>query len=244
MSKNAHDKNARPVAVVAGVGPGLGASLCRALCAARYDVAGLARSRDFGATLEQELGTEHSTFRAKACDVTDNEDVERTFRQITDELGPISVFIYNTGQSLIKPFTDITPAEFEAIWRVNCLGAMLTSRAVLPSMKEARSGTIIFTGATASMRGGANFAAFASAKFALRALAQSLAREHGILGIHVAHVLVDGLIWGKRAVERFGVSAEQCLDPEAMAGAYLALIRQDRSAWSHETDLRPFTEKF
>ena len=244
MSNTSIEKDPGRVAVVAGIGPGLGASLCRALCAIGYDVAGISRSRDFGALLEKELNTDGVVFRAKACDVADNEDVARTFSAITDEMGPVDVLIYNAGQLLIKPFTDTTPAEFEAIWRVTSLGAMQTSAAVLPHMKAAGSGTIVFTGATASIRGGARFAAFASAKFALRGLAQSLAREHGELGIHVAHVLVDGMIWGPQAAERFAASEEQCLDPDAIAETYLHLINQNRSAWSQELDLRPFAEKF
>ena len=121
---------------------------------------------------------------------------------------------------------------------------MLVCREVMPGMVARGSGTIIFTGATASVKGGAGFSAFASAKFALRGFAQALAREFGPKGVHVAHVVVDGLIEEQQTVARFGESTAARLDASAIAEAYLYLARQYRSAWSHEIDLRPFSERF
>ncbi len=233
-------KPARGVALVSGAGPGLGAALCDKLLEAGYAVAGLARSEGFaGPALPAS-----ADFRYHACDITDAAAVGRTVARIRDELGEISVFIHNAGQVLIKPFHETEPEEFEGIWRVNCLGAMIGARAVAPGMLKAGGGTILMTGATASVRGGASFSAFASSKFALRGFAQSLARAYGKDGIHVAHIVIDGMIWGAQARDRFGAARETCLDPEAIADAYIGLIGQDRSCWSQEIDLRPSVEEF
>ena len=231
---------AKGIALVSGAGPGLGAALCSKLLEAGYTVAGLARSESFvGPALPASGG-----FHYHACDITDAGAVGRTVARIREELGEISVFIHNAGQLLIKPFHETSPEEFEGIWRVNCLGAMIGARAVVPGMLKAGGGAILLTGATASIRGGAGFAAFASSKFALRGLAQSLARAYGKEGIHVAHVVIDGMIWGAQARDRFGAARDTCLDPEAIADAYIGLIGQDRSCWSQEIDLRPSAEEF
>ena len=233
-------KSTKGVALVSGAGAGLGAALCGKLLEAGYAVAGMARSESFaGPALPASSG-----FRYYACDIANAGAVGRTIAQIRDAQGEISVFIHNAGQLLIKPFHETSPEEFEGIWRVNCLGAMIGARAVVPGMLKAGSGAILLTGATASIRGGAPFSAFASSKFALRGLAQSLARAYGKEGIHVAHIVIDGMIWGAQARDRFGAARETCLDPEAIADAYIGLIGQDRSCWSQEIDLRPSAEAF
>ena len=185
-----------PLAVISGIGTGLGSSLCRRLSREGFAVAGLARSETQGRRLEHELSGNATAFRFYACDITDEASVSATVSQLSEDWGPPSVLVHNAGQLLIKPFVEVTAAEFEAMWRVTALGAMLTAKAVIPGMKAQGGGTIIFTGATAGTRGGARFSAFASAKFALRGLAQSLAREHGPLGIHVVHAVLDGIMWG------------------------------------------------
>lgn len=241
------------LAIVTGVGPGLGAALCRRLHRAGYRVAGLARSEAFGRELEKELGTAttqtsnhngQAAFRHFCCDLAEPTAVRETIGDIEDLWGAPDVLIHNASQILIKPFVEITAREFESVWRVTCLGGMTAAKAVVPAMKDNGGGTILFTGATAALRGGAKFAAFASAKFALRGLAQSLAREHGADGIHVAHVVLDGLIWSEQTVERFNPAREACMEPDAIAESYYQLIQQDRSAWAQEIDLRPFSEKF
>ena len=237
------------IAIVTGVGPGLGASLCRRLHHAGYRVAGLARSEAFGRELEVELGnvsTQAGTagFKHFCCDLAEPTAVRETIGDVEALWGAPSVLIHNASQILIKPFVDISTKEFESVWRVTCLGGMTAAKAVIPGMQRNGGGTVLFTGATAALRGGAKFAAFASAKFALRGLAQSLAREHGADGIHVAHVVIDGLIWSEQTVERFNPAREACLEPDAIAESYYQLIEQDRSAWSQEIDLRPFSEKF
>ncbi len=143
-----------------------------------------------------------------------------------------------------KPFMKLTPAEFEKSWLSTCFGAMVAAQAALPGMLAQGGGTIIFTGATASVKGNPSFAAFASAKFALRGLAQSLAREFAPQGVHVVNTLIDGVIWGPQTQQRFTIARENCLEPEAIAKTYLQLIGQPPCAWTHELDLRPSSEKF
>ncbi len=232
------------IAVVAGVGPCLGAALSKALVEAGYYVAALARTTRFGKNLQQELNQSGNNFNIFHCDVTDDNAVRETFDKISKQHGEISVFIHNTGNLLIKGLIETHPQEFEDMWRLTCLGAFHCSRYALAEMLKNNSGTIIFTGATAALRGGENFSAFASAKFALRGLAQSMAREYGPQGIHVAHVNIDGLLWGEQAEKRFGSKKELCLDPAAVAENYLFLINQHRSAWTQELDLRPDVEEY
>lgn len=233
----------RGTALVTGVGPGLGASICRRLVAAGFSVAALARSTSYGATLAAELA-DTNQFRFYACDVTRTDSVQAVADAARKDLGPFRVLVHNASTIQIAPFLDTTPSQFEDLWRVTCLGAVNSAQAVLPDMLAEKSGAMLFTGATAALRGGARFSAFAAAKFALRGLAQSLAREHGRNGVHVAHVIVDGLIWAEKARERFDAKEEDCLSPEAIADQYVGLVDQDRSAWTQELDLRPYSESF
>lgn len=232
------------VAIVAGVGPGLGASLCRSLATAGYAVAGLARSVPPGKELVADIHRLGGRMSAYGCDVTDGDAVAATFSRIEGELGPPTVFVYNAGRFLMCPTAETPPDEFRALWELNCFGAFLCARRAVPRMLEQGRGTIIFTGATASVKAAGNFAAFGSAKFALRGLAQAMARELGPLGIHVAHVVIDGIIWTARSRELHGVTEDQCLNPDAIAETCLQLVRQDRSAWTHELDIRPDVESF
>jgi len=223
-------------AVIAGVGPGLGASLCRAYAAEGYQVYALARSLK-GAELGD--GT-----RFIATDLTNEDSVRAAFQGIMAETGRVDSAVYNASGMVISEFKGLSSGEFEALWRVSTLGAFLFAQAALPSMADVGEGALLFTGATASIKGGANFAAFASAKFALRGLAQSLAREYGPKGIHVVHTLVDGIIWSDRARDKFGMTTETSMNPDAIAAAYLDMAHQHKSAWTHELDLRPYCEKF
>ncbi len=234
----------KEVAVVTGVGPGLGAALCRTFARAGYTVVGLARSIEFTRGLARELEESGASFAAVQCDIEDPSSVDSAFARIDREIGVVSVYVHNAGRLLIRPFLEMTAAEFEGIWRVTSLGAVLCTQKIIPNMLKRRSGTLIFTGATAALRGGARFSAFASAKFALRGLAQSLAREFGPQGIHVAHVVIDGIIWSDRARAHAGADERNCLKPDAIAETYLQLVRQERSAWTQELDLRPDVEKF
>lgn len=221
----------REVAVVVGAGPGLGNALVRRFAEAGMRVAAVSR-RGVADEAHRDL------VRGYCCDATVAEQVRSIFRQITDELDPPSLVVFNVGIWDQGGILDISEEVFEQVWRTGCFAGFLVGRAAAASMLNRGSGTIIFSGATGSIRGGAGFAAFASPKFALRALAQSMARELGPKGIHVAHVILDGMI------AQEGAPSERMLQPAAIAETYYQLHRQDRSAWTHETDLRPSSEKF
>ncbi len=225
-------------AVIVGVGPGLGAALVRAFAGAGLDVVAVARRASaLGELSEEGPVTLHD------CDSTDPAAVQRLFDSLADRA--LAAVVYNAGTFEPGRVADIKAQDFERCWRVGCFGGFLVGQAAARAMLPQGTGTIIFTGATASLRGGAGFANLASPKFGLRALAQSMARELGPEGIHVAHVIIDGQIHSPRyahlADER---GPDSLLAPDAIAAAYLALYQQQRSAWTQELDLRPWTEKF
>lgn len=230
-----------PVALIAGIGQGLGVALARVFAEAGHDVVGLARSRAVADEATQAVSGTGRQYAHVSVDLTDSGDAAAALAPISYR---VAVVIYNAHRLVIAPFSEIRTEDFENAWRVNCLGAVHVAQALLPAMVARRAGTMVFTGATASVRGGARFAALASSKFALRALAQSLAREFGPQGIHVGHVVIDGAIDEPQTDARFGVSEAGRLDPEAVAHAYLNLCRQHPSAWTHEIDLRPASERF
>jgi NAD(P)-dependent dehydrogenase (short-subunit alcohol dehydrogenase family) len=231
---------AKEVALVVGVGPGLGAALARRFAQGGLAVAMAARNPDKLDALAREVGG-----RAYACDAADAASVDRLFEQVERDLGAPTVAIYNAGAYAPGAVVDIQAAEFERCWRILCLGGFLVGQRAARSMAAAGRGTILFTGATASLRGAANFANLAVGKFGLRAVVQSTARELGPKGIHVAHVVIDGQIRSERYAhlekER---PPDGLLDPAAIAESYWHLHQQPRSAWTLELDLRPWVEKF
>jgi len=229
------------VCVVTGVGPGTGAALARRFAAGGHRVAMLARSED----RLSELTSAIPGARGYAADVGDPAAVRDAFARIRTDLGPVDTLLYNAGSGVFAPFLDTPPELFEAAWRVNALGLLLCAREVAPAMVEAGRGTILVTGATASLRGGVNFAAFAPAKAAQRSLAQSMARSLGPHGIHVGYVIVDGVI--DIPITRAMLSDRPddfFLSPDAIAETFWLLAHQDRSAWTFELDVRPFGEKW
>ncbi|HYI02023.1 SDR family NAD(P)-dependent oxidoreductase [Hyalangium sp.] len=233
------------VAAVFGVGPGLGASVARRFAREGYAVALLARSE---ASLH-EVHTEISRAGGRAgvfpSDAGDAGSVSAAFSRIRAELGPPDVLVYNAGAFVMSGILELEPAAFESAWRANCLGGFLSAREVLPKMLESGRGTLLFSGATASLRGGARFAGLAVGKFGLRALAQSLAREFGPRGIHVAHVVIDGQIDTARVRGMMpGRDPSTMLAPDAIAETYWQLHQQHPTAWTQELDLRPASEKF
>jgi NAD(P)-dependent dehydrogenase (short-subunit alcohol dehydrogenase family) len=234
-------KGRRRLLLVAGIADGIGASIAAAFSRVGYDVLGLARSSKAAASVGNLVAEMGGKYTHLCGDLTRPADVAAT---LASYAGRISVVVYNAQTLLIRPFDQTDEAEFEAVWRVNCLGAMTVLRVVLPHMVAVREGAIILIGATASLRGNARFAAFASAKFALRGLAQSLAREYGPSGVHVAHVVLDGLVDEPQTEQRFGPGQSTRMDPDAIAATYLHLAGQDPSCWTHELDLRPFAECF
>jgi NAD(P)-dependent dehydrogenase (short-subunit alcohol dehydrogenase family) len=231
----------KPVAVVAGVGPGNGAALARRFAAAGYAVAMLARSRKTLDTLEAEI----DGACGYECDVASADGVEKTFAAIRADLGEVGVLLYNAGSGVFAGVETITPEQFEKAWRVNAYGALLCSRQVIPAMKAAGSGAIIFIGATASRRGGPRSAAFAPAKAAQRSLAESMARSLWPSGIHVALIVVDGVVDLPRTRQAMPDKPERFfIKPSGVAETAFQLTRQDPSAWSFEVEARPFGENW
>jgi NAD(P)-dependent dehydrogenase (short-subunit alcohol dehydrogenase family) len=233
------------VAVIAGVGPGLGASLARKFAKEGCRVAVLARSPDFLETLAKELRRHGTEILPIAADIGEVDQVALAFARIRKQFGSVDLLINNASASgpFGQPFVEITPESFARGWRVGVLGPFLCSQAVIPDMLRKNAGCILFTGATSSVRGGA--ITFSSAKFAMRGLAQSLARELWPKGIHIAHIIIDGVI-RENELEPDGEepTAEPRMNPAAIAESYWGLVKQDRSAWSLELDLRPNREKF
>ncbi len=233
------------VAVVAGVGPGLGASLARKFAKEGCQVALLARSPDFIDTLADELRRRGTEVLAIPTDVSEVNQVAAAFQRIREQFGSADLLINNAsaGGPFGQPFVEIPTESFTRGWSVGVFGAFLCSQAVVPDMLRKGSGCILFTGATSSVRGAA--ITFSSAKFGMRGLAQSVARELWPKGIHVAHIIIDGVI-REREIELGDEdqSGELFMNPAAIAEAYWDVVKQDRSAWSLELDLRPDREKF
>ncbi len=183
--------------------------------------------------------------RAYACDATDEAAVKTLFENVGADLGEPVAVVYNAGAYVRGGILDTTAEELERCWRVGCLGGFIVGQQAARIMVPEKAGSIFFTGATASLRGGAGFHNLAVPKFGLRALAQSMARELGPQGIHVAHVIIDGQIMSDaRADLARERPADGLLDADAVAGNFLTLHRQHRSAWTQELDLRPWVETF
>jgi len=233
--------SARPKLLVTGIAEGLGAEIAGTFARAGYDVFGVSRTARASDAIKVSVAQGGGRYTHLACDLTRPADVAHVLQSVADR---VDVLIHNAQLLMIKPFADISADEFEQVWRVACFGAMASAQAVLPQMAARKRGTVIFSGATASLRGGAKFSAFASAKFALRGLAQALAREYGQKGVHVAHVVIDGLIEAPLTDQRFGPAAARRMEAKAVAQAYLDLAAQHSSAWTQEMDLRPFAETF
>jgi NAD(P)-dependent dehydrogenase (short-subunit alcohol dehydrogenase family) len=232
----------KQTAVVVGVGPGLGAALVRTFAREGYTVFAAARSASALTGLDE--AGEVGRVVPIDCDATEPADVERVF-EAAAAIGPLAVAVFNAGAFVRGSILDTDPKEFERCWRVGCFAGLLVGQAAARRMIERGAGTILFTGATASLRGGAGFVNLASPKFGLRAVAQSMARELGPKGVHVAHVIIDGQILSERYAHLVGERGpDALLQPDAIAAQYVALHRQHRSAWTQELDLRPWSEKF
>jgi len=223
----------RPLLLITGIAEGLGAATAREFAEAGYDVLGIARSDRATRAVAGEVAQRGGLYTHVTCDVTHPADLAAALGPHADR---VSVLVHNAQRLLISPF--------EQVWRVNCLGAFAAAQLVVPHMAARRSGAVILSGATAGLRGGAKFSAFASAKFAVRGLAQALAREYGPRGVHVAHVVLDGLIDAAQSDRRFGPASSPRMDAAAIAQAYLQLATQHPSAWTQELDLRPYSERF
>ena len=237
-------------AVVVGVGAaaGLGAALARRFGREGLHVVIAGRTPARLDAVATEIKQAGGSTKVVVADAAQEKDIVALLDEAASH-GPLELVAYNVGNAAMIPSLDMSGAQFETMWRQNALGGFLVGREAARRMLPQGHGTIIFTGATASLRARPPFLAFASAKAALRAVAQGLAREFGPQGIHVAHVVIDGVIHGDQALGRFpdfvkAKGKEGLLDPDEIAEAYWALHCQRRSAWTHELDLRPFKEAF
>ena len=229
----------KPVCVVVGVGPGNGSAIARRFAREGYAVALLARTSDATGPLAAELGDA----RAQLCDVTDEASVQAAFEAIERDLGPVHTLVYNAGSGTWGTVEDITPALLEGAFRVNAMGLLLCAQRAIPAMKARGAGNIIVIGSTASRRGVARTAAFAPAKAAQRSLVESMARHLWPQRVHVALIIVDGVVDlpKTRALMR-DKPDEYFIRPDAVAETAYRLTTQPESAWSFEVEARPFGE--
>lgn len=231
----------KPIAIVSGVGPGTGSAIVRRFLAGGFRVIALARSADHIRSLEQELPNIH----AVVCDVSSESQVASAVADVRKSYGSPSVLVHNAVGGGWGTFLEIDPHMLEANFRVNVMGLLYLAREVAPAMIEAGRGTILVTGNTSATRGKANFAGFAPTKAAQRILAESIARDLGPRGIHVAYLLIDAVIDTPRMRKRFpDTSDDFFIKPSAIADELWHLNGQDRSAWSFLSELRPFGEKW
>lgn len=240
------------VCAVLGVGPGIGRAVALRFAREGYSVALLARRLERLQPIAEEIKQLQSSLTPSpaqpisiSTDATDADSVTAAFKQIEATLGSPDVLVYNAGSFKRASAIQITPQEFETHWKANCFGGFVAAQQVLPKMVERKEGTVIFTGATASLRGSSLFSAFAVGKFGLRALAQSLAREFGPQGIHVAHVIIDGQVDNEYQVKsQPDLKIDAFLKSEAIAEEYWRLHTQHKTTWTQELDLRPYGEKW
>ncbi len=229
------------VCAVVGVGPGNGAALARRFSADGYALALMARRADLTVKLAGEL----PGARAYACDVADAASIGDAFGRARAELGDIDVLVFNAGSGVWGTIEEVSPEDFERAWRINTLGLFLAARQVIPAMRRKGAGAIIVVGATASRRGVAGTAAFAPAKMAQRGLAESMARHLWPAGIHVALIVVDGVVGGPVTRSRFPDRPDDAfIAPSGVADIAASLVKQERSAWSFEVEARPYREKW
>ena len=227
--------------VITGVGAGNGASFSRRFTREGYRVVMLARNLAYLETLAKEIPGSV----AMECDVRDPGAIQQVFARIQEDIGTVDTLIYNAGAGEWASIMDTSLEGMQSSWATNTLGLVACAQQVIPSMTENGEGNIMVIGATASLRGGAQSTAFASAKAAQRSVAQSMARDLGPKGIHVGYLIIDGIIDIERTRERFPDRADDFfMQPDAIADSVYALTQQDRSAWAFEIDLRPYGEKW
>jgi NAD(P)-dependent dehydrogenase (short-subunit alcohol dehydrogenase family) len=225
-------------ALIVGAGSGLSASLARSFVKNGMKVALAARTIDDLGALAGEIGA-----KAFACDAVRREDVAKLFNSVAKEGGDPDIVVYNASYRARGPFVELDPAEVEKSIAVSAFGGFLVAQEAAKRMLLKGKGAILFTGASASVKGYAQSAPFAMGKFALRGLAQSMARELAPQGIHVAHFVIDGGIRSARRAESAD-RPDSMLEPDAIASSYLHVLMQSRSAWTWEIELRPWVEKF
>lgn len=238
-----------PVAVIIGAGDATGGAIARRFAREGFTTCVTRRQVEQLEPLVQSIEQAGGKAQPFGCDARSEEQMVAMFKTIEQDLGPIEVVVFNIGANVNFSITETTERVYRKVWEMAALSGFLTGREAAKVMLPRQRGTIIFTGATASLRGGKGFSAFAGAKFALRALAQSMARELGPQGIHVAHPIIDGAIdtafIRDNFPERYALKEQDgILNPEHIAEQYWQLHCQPRDAWTHELDLRPWMETF
>jgi NAD(P)-dependent dehydrogenase (short-subunit alcohol dehydrogenase family) len=242
----------KQVALLVGAGDAIGAAVARRFAQGGYAICIARRDAEKSAGLVEELRAQGHDVHARSIDARNEEEVQRLFQTVEDEMGPIAVCLFNAGSNVQKPLLETTGKLFFKAWELACYAGFLVGREAAKHMVPRGAGTMLFTGATASMRGGSGFAAFSAAKFGLRAVAQAMARELGPKNIHVVHLLIDAGVDSEAIHERM---RSRGLDPAArqpdsltttasIAEAYWFAHAQRRDGWTHELDLRPAAEKW
>lgn len=243
------DTNKKKVVLVIGAGDATGSAIARRFAREGYVACVTRRSADKLQPLVDSIRQAGGEAHGFASDARKEEDVVALIEKIENDIGPIEAFVFNIGANVPCSILEETARKYFKIWEMACFSGFLNAREVAIRMASRKRGTILFTGATAGLRGASHFAAFAGAKHGIRALAQSMARELGPMNIHVAHVVVDGAIDTEfirtQFPERYALKAEDgILDPEHIAENYWYLHRQPRDAWTFELDLRPWNERW
>nr|WP_298898953.1 SDR family NAD(P)-dependent oxidoreductase [uncultured Altererythrobacter sp.] len=228
----------KPATLIIGAGPGLGAALARRFARNGDQIILAARNPEGLGDICDDIGA-----MSIACDASDPDDVQSLFERLDAEGLTLSTMIYNAGYYARGAVTDLDPADVEKVWKINAFGAFLCANQASKRMLESGTGTMLFTGASAGVKGYANSSAFAMGKFALRGLCQSLARELAPQNIHVAHFMLDGLIHAPSRGAPYDDPAK-CLDPDDIAESYFNIADQPKSAWTWEQELRPWSESF
>ena len=242
----------RGVAILVGAGDAIGAAVARRFAAGGYAVCICRRDAAKSQTVVDELRAAGHQVHAFSVDARQEAEVQDLFNRVEKEIGPIEVCLFNAGSNVNKPLLDTTEKLFFKAWELACYAGFLTGREAARYMVPRGRGTILFTGATASIRGGAGFAAFAAAKFGLRAVAQSVARELAPKNVHVVHLIIDGAIDSKAIHRRLSAATgvmpdlapDSLIQTSSVAEAYWALHNQSRDGWTHELDLRPYSERW
>ena len=244
--------NGKGVALLLGAGDAIGAAVARRFAQGGYNICVVRRDVAKSQTLIDELKQAGCDARAFSVDVRQEADIQKLFAQVEATVGPIEVCLFNAGSNVKKPLTETSETLFFKAWELACYAGFLVGREAAKYMLKRERGTILFTGATASVRGSAGFAAFSSAKFALRAVAQSMARELGPRNIHVVHLLIDAGVDSPAIHERMRaagvdvakIAADTLTKTRSIADAYWFAHQQTRDGWTHELDLRPSVEKW
>jgi NAD(P)-dependent dehydrogenase (short-subunit alcohol dehydrogenase family) len=240
------------VALLVGAGDAIGAAVARRFAAGGYTVCVARRDAEKSRSVIQEIIAAGGRAHAVSTDVRSEEAVQALFANVEAELGPVEICLFNAGANVKSPLVETSARLFFKAWELACYGGFLTGREAARYMVPRGRGTILFTGATASIRGGAGFAAFAAAKFGLRAVAQSMARELAPQNIHVAHLIIDGAIDSEAIHKRLSAATgsmpdlapNSLIQTGSIAEAYWSLHDQSLDGWTHELDIRPYSERW